>query len=284
MINPYLIDAIDAIVSKHPLSELRITYRSLRNFVRHARQRRDNIIMLHAGRCGSSVLSDLLNQHPEIAWRNEPFEGLAATYRAMHPNHRAERYIRDILYRMNTPVFGFDFKYLQEQHLNSDYAALDLPGFLDTCSKVGINRHILLSRKNHLRRAVSTAIGAKTKTWNSDRNPEKTTTVELSLNNFVSYGKSMSLLDFFASIEQAESVITQTVFGEALLTLSYEDDIEKDPRIGYEKCCEFLGLEPAPVNVRLKRMNPRPLHLLLENYNEVADYLKNTPYAWMLEG
>ncbi|NEQ34055.1 MAG: hypothetical protein F6K04_24205 [Leptolyngbya sp. SIO4C5] len=39
-------------------------------------QPRDRIAMLHYGRCGSTVLGDLLGQHPDIFWDSEVFERL----------------------------------------------------------------------------------------------------------------------------------------------------------------------------------------------------------------
>ena len=71
--------------------------------------------------------------------------------------------------------------------------------------------------------------------------------------------------------------------GEDVLELSYEDDIAEDPRAAYARVCTWLGLEVVPAEPDLRRTNPRALREVISNWDEVANGLAGTPYAWMLE-
>jgi hypothetical protein len=68
-----------------------------------------------------------------------------------------------------------------------------------------------------------------------------------------------------------------------LLELTFEEDIERDPMLGYRKVCEFLDLAPAPVDLRLGRSNPFPLRSMIANYDEVLAHLRGTDREWMLD-
>src|SRR5688572_28775150 len=87
--------------------QVRTEYRRMRS-----RKRVGNIAMLHAGRCGSSVLADLLNQHPDIRWGGEPFENMLPAYYRMNAKKRAYHVIKNSMYAGDIRYYGFDSKYL----------------------------------------------------------------------------------------------------------------------------------------------------------------------------
>lgn len=66
------------------------------------------------------------------------------------------------------------------------------------------------------------------------------------------------------------------------LTLSFED-LLKDNAATFNRAQEFLGAEPKPLTVTLRRQNPEPLRELLQNYDELWEALRSTPHAWMFE-
>lgn len=263
-----------------------ILIRSLRRRV-HTRLRRQhraaNIAMLHAGRCGSSVLADLLNQHPGFRWAGELFEDMLPAYYRMAAERRAEHVIGNSLYFRDCRYYGFDSKYLPEQHLHRDLANKTPVAYVALLEKLGFSHYILLDRRNHLRRAVSVAIGTQTRLWNTDRPAGARITVRLDPARFVSYGCEMTLQQYFASLEERYRTFAGLLRGQRLLELVYEDDIERDPMAAYRKVCAFLGIEPVAVQVRLQKLNPHPIRELVENFDEVAAVLKGTPYAWMLD-
>jgi hypothetical protein len=257
--------------------------RRLGDRVIRGRARRGNVAMLHAGRCGSSVLADLLDQRPDFHWAGELFENVPPVYLRMDPEHRARERIANAMWRAPEPYFGFDSKYLPEQHLHRDLANKSVAGYVELLEELGFGHFILLGRRNHLRRAVSVAVGTKTGQWNTAGQVERAT-VRLDLANFASYGARMPLLDYFRSLDAVHDTVRAALRGRQVLELDYESDIERDPRVAYDKACAWLRLTPQPVQVRLKKINDRQLGDIVENFGDVQALLSGTPYEWMLSG
>lgn len=241
-----------------------------------------NIAMLHAGRCGSSVVADMLQQHPDVRWVGEPFENMQPVYYRMSARHRARDVIANPMYRKPFRYFGFDSKYLPEQHLCPALADKTPAEYVALLLDLGFTHFILLDRRNHLRRAVSIAVGDRTGLWNSFTPVGDAPAVHLDPERFVSYGRVMPLLEFFQNLETRYAVFHELLAGRRLLELNYEDDVERDPRVAHRKVCEFVGIPPRPVEVRLKRLNPKPVDRMLDNFPEVAARLRGTRYEWML--
>jgi hypothetical protein len=261
---------------------LRRVQRTLRR-ARHAPHRLANVAMLHAGRCGSSVLADLLKQHPGFHWADEPFEAMIPAYYKMGAQHRAREVIGNRMYQTARPYFGFDSKYLPEQHLAPALADKTPEDYITLLDELGFTHYILLDRKNQLRRAISTAIGLKTGAWNATEAPKSRTTARIDPQRFVSYGREMPLVGFLDALESTYARLRVRLAGHRVLELTYEDDVEADPASGYRKVCAFLGITPVDVQVRMKKLNPHPVPSLVENYDELAAALRGTKYAWMLE-
>lgn len=242
------------------------------------------IAMFHAGRCGSSVLADLLNQRTEIHWANEIFENMQPAFYNMSANKRAQARIAAMIHPPVTPYFGFETKYLPEQHLRYELANSTPQDYVQLLEKMGFSHFVLLDRQNHLRRAISIAIGTKTNQWSSLKSTNQVTTVSLNPEQFVSYGETMPLLKFFKSLETRYAEVKQAIGNRPLLEINYEEDIMNNPLVAYEKVCDFLGLpiQDKSISVRLRKQNPTPISDLLENYSEICAYLGDTEYAWML--
>jgi hypothetical protein len=66
------------------------------------------------------------------------------------------------------------------------------------------------------------------------------------------------------------------------LMISYEDML-KDNAETFSRAQEFLGIEPKPLTVTLRRQNPEPLRDLMQNYDELCEAFRDTPHAWMFE-
>lgn len=259
--------------------------RGLRRWVQeraNKASRQGNLVMFHAGRCGSSVLADMLNQHPDVRWANEPFEVMKPAYLRMDAGHRARHVIADRMYRQQARFFGFDVKYLPEQHLRPELANKSPAEFVALLESLGFRHYVLLNRRNHLRRAVSVAIGRTTGQWNTAGQVAAKAAVRLDPRRFVSYGKEMPLLAYFQALDATYASVKDCLAPHACLELVYETDVQVDPRTGYRKICQLLGLAPREVQVRLKKMNPQPVSELIENLGEVQTALAGTGYEWML--
>jgi LPS sulfotransferase NodH len=59
------------------------------------------------------------------------------------------------------------------------------------------------------------------------------------------------------------------------------EDLAADEN-GFADLFEFLGVQPAPVESSLKKLNPTSHEELIENYSEVRDALQGTEYAAQL--
>ncbi len=66
------------------------------------------------------------------------------------------------------------------------------------------------------------------------------------------------------------------------LTVFYED-LSGDGMPTFDAPQRFLGAEPKPLTITLRRQNPEPLRELLENYDELREAFRDTPYEWMFE-
>lgn len=66
------------------------------------------------------------------------------------------------------------------------------------------------------------------------------------------------------------------------LTVFYEDLIG-DGMPTFDAPQRFLGADPKPLTITLRRQNPEPLRELLQNYDELREAFRDTPYEWMFE-
>ena len=66
------------------------------------------------------------------------------------------------------------------------------------------------------------------------------------------------------------------------MSLVYEEDIEKSPLTAYHKVCNYLKIEEQNPEINLKKDNIYKLNEVIENFDELENYLKNTKYEWML--
>ncbi len=87
----------------------------------------------------------------------------------------------------------------------------------------------------------------------------------------------------FITESEATSAHFDSLFQEhPKLMISYEDMV-KDNAETFNRVQEFLGVEPKPLTVTLRRQNPEPLRELLRNYDELRAALHGSPHEWMFE-
>lgn len=229
------------------------------------------IVTFHNSRSGSTVLGNLLRQHPSIYWDGEVFAGtyineLAKYFEQNHPS----LYLQQRRVRVKAPFYGFEFKpYLHVKNIN-----ISLSQFLERLGAFKNNYYIRLTRKNNLRRFVSLQISMKVRKWNISREEQpKLTRVTLNTSKLLRYLDRMN-----AEGEELEKFLE----GKPVLDLTYEDHILDDPRVAYRCVCEFLDIEPVSATVHNRKMNPFPLTKIVENFEDVERELSGTHYEWML--
>ncbi|HPK05233.1 MAG TPA: hypothetical protein PK908_05000 [Bacteroidales bacterium] len=241
----------------------------------------NDVVMFHIGRCGSTLLSNILGQHSLIESRGEIF----IPFMKQKAKGETVPTIDDILLNQKgikqKNIQLFELKFLAEQHLS--LYNLEIEEFIETCFNYGYNRFIVLERKNYLRRMISHCVSQESNIFHVNQNQEiKLTKIELNLSNIKVGIKSHSLIDWLKIISDSYEKIRLTLSNYDFCDIVYEDDLLKDASIGYNKVCNYLNITPESINITTKRINPFRLQDILINYKEVDNYLHNTIFEWML--
>jgi len=230
------------------------------------------------------VLSTMLKQNNEINWEHEVFRpDLKEKYFEEYRTDDPARVLRNLMEKSKQKepegiYFGFESQLPQIAALG-----MSLDGYINLLRSLNFNFIIILKRQNHLRRIVSSIAGHLTSHWhrNIDRNLP-VTRFEMDLDNLEHRGVRQSLLEHLLREQRYFQILEDISGGGNLLQMTYEDDIEKDPMKGYNRICEFIGVEPADVKIRFGRTNPHKLEEMIINFEELENYLKETPFNWMV--
>lgn len=238
------------------------------------------VVMIHVGRCGSTVVAELLKQHSRITWDGELFE----------PVIREKLQERDLdpagLLKARVEhapdVYGFEMKYLPSHHQR--ILGMSLDDLVGLAELADVSHYLTLHRRNLLRRVVSGAMGRDRKRWHRKGDEEQpATTIHMDLES-IPFGPRKPLLKIFEELETGEVDLRARLATKPTLDLTYEEDIESDPMAAYNSICEFTDLEAESVETTLRPTGDRPLSSMVENYDELDALLTGTSYEWMLTG
>lgn len=238
--------------------------------------------MLHIGRCGSSVIGRMLNAHPRIYWAGEIFED----YSHGEKDTDRDEFVKQLYYpecrREITRVFGFETKYLPQQHLSGNCINMELGEYITLLRKIGVTRFIVLHRRNYLRHTISFLVGAQTKQWHSSDRATSPTRVHIDVNNLRTEQRRQPLLQLFHDLDEEYNKLQRLLAEDDVLYLIYEEDVLENPAIAYRKICRFLGVSEESPGIELQRTNPFSYREMVDNFDEVEAALAGTRYGWML--
>ena len=252
----------------------------------------NGVVNWHLGRCGSSVLGSLLDQHPDVGYSNEIFSPYMPRRRGVRILPTIEQVVADSAYGLRSDVHLFEVKHLPAQNLGL-YPSLGVADWLQIFRGLGYQSHILLHRRNGLRRMVSHVRAAESGVYvasihsqNRDLSPK----LMLPLVGIRHGFEVRSLLGWLQEYERGWQQM-QALFSQCAqdcsnfrwLSLTYEDDLVQSPLDGYQRVCSFLGLSAFEPNLRYRKLNPGSLSELIANWDEIRALLTPTPFAWMLE-
>ena len=239
--------------------------------------------MFHTGRCGSTVLGNLLSQNPEICWAGEVFEDMQKQYRKFRwHKKRPLKILEMMMYSRKCRYFGFETKSMKEQHLRPEWIDMNLIDYILALCELGFKHFIILKRKNYLRRALSATVGFRSGIWHQEKDETNNRIqINIDINNFKIGNTYKHLLQHFHDLDQHYLKLNCILQKKRLLNLIYEYDIQDNPVAAYNKICDFLAIEPVPVEIRHKRTNPFKMSDVIQNLEEVKDELRNTKYEWM---
>ena len=256
---------------------------SIKSFFKNLKQPKHKIMMVHPGRCGSTVIGNLLKQHFNIFWAGEIYTADSIKWKQANPDKLLEQMAKEEKYISTKAInllknsmgsikyrhYGFEVLYYQIKLYNCM-----LTDYMQKIYNLGFERFIMLERKNILRIVVSNHISMLTNKWhNYEVKKAKLTKITISSCNIIK-----KLVLHKTRIQETEKAL----MGRNVLKLNYEDDIENDPKKAYLRICDFIGIKPQKVVVDLFKTNPFPLPDIIINFAEIERTLKNTTYEWML--
>lgn len=219
-----------------------------------------NVAMLHTARCGSTVLVYMLGDHSKVYWGSEIFMPHMKTDPATHPKNLMKVTLRESESHCTKGIHGFEIKYLSYQHLSEKCLNMSLEECISGLRKLGVTHFIGMHRRNHLRRFISLKVGMKKGYWHAYQKEEKQENPEMvQINVKFPRGRKLkgSLVDVFDHVDRSYEQLKECLPAGSLF-LTYEDDVQDDPRVGYRKICDFIGIEDEHPEIILKH---QPLSL-----------------------
>lgn len=247
---------------------------------------RSSVCMFHLGRSGSGVSGTLLTRHRIlIRWSGEIFESMRrdpSRFSHLSSPFEAISEARDRF--PARPIYVFAIKFSGSQHLAPELLNTDLKSCIDQLKTLKFNKFIVLKRRNYLRLLLSNWIAWRSKNYHQPRNAPGRAPLKIIVNP-ESCNRSIwkkSLIEHLNDIDSEYQQIYKELAQDRILKLEYEDDILENPRIAYEKTCEFLGIRTHAFAPDLTRTNPFRVADMIENFQEIEKYLSGTRFAWML--
>ena len=245
-----------------------------------------NSVLLHTGRCGSTVLNRLLNQHPSIHFDGEV---LGARYNYHFKQSPAtipiQRYdvgpsIQRRWWRARGCHYGVEVK-TPDLVVHGCRNLNDVRALLKSCG----SRILILRRRNLLRRVLSAIRPELTgSSWHQQASKD-TQTARFHVDLDRPYPIRYPDKDIEGILQQEEDAVTslEALAGEAALDLWFEDHVRDDPTVGYAAICETMGVEPLAGSSTIKRTNPGPISSIVENVDELRERIERSRWAWMLD-
>jgi len=220
-------------------------------------------VIFAQGRSGSTLLTDILNSHPRIYCADEiltwPHRYPLAWANACSIGHRGDTY-------------GFKVKIYQLTQAQR----MDDPGvFLRRLHDDGWQL-IHLQRHNILRQALSAMVAAQRDMYHLAAGAQGPQAVKIDVDDLL--WRTEERARFLAAEDSAMGGIPH-------LKLSYESDLlqpEAQQHTG-ARVFEWLGLEPAAITVRLRKIVPEDLNKVVVNYDEAERAIRASPFAELLD-
>lgn len=261
----------------------------LRSLARPARPD-GHVLMIHTGRSGSTVLGQMLDQHPCIFWDGEVLEkrfhamgrergvGIMHLYGKMTLDKTASLVSKRLRSRSGGRIFGIEIQDYQLAMIGADCES-----FLNEMRALGFTRFVILER-NPIRKLVSHVAATQRGQHHAQLN-EKVKDQKVSINcDRLYYGHTFTTLeDVLEGSDAFFAAFYALLAHDHVLRLSYETHLEDTPVVAYEAVCRYLELEPQRPQITLKKTTTRNLADLVENYAEVEARLLKTSFREAME-
>ena len=216
------------------------------------------LLVVGAGRSGTSLLTSYLHSLPDVSMRGEVLnprtpQGRKATHRGA-----ARRHIRVSLNSQPGLVGGVKIT-LQQLRLHG----LTTRDLFDLFPNP---KFLVIYRRSLAEQYVSHQIARRTGSWQlttAAARPKEV--VRVNPNDFVR---------FCAEIREGyEWFLTHQFVRDRALVVRYEELVEDSDTLFREGICPFLRIEHHPVSTGFRRQNPYPLREKVENFAQVRELL-----------
>ncbi len=262
-------------------------YNSAKNNVNHIHiiiMKQKFIIFAHA-RSGSTNLSVVLEQYPQLTIASEPFH---KDYQKKNPNEK--NYIDFI---NDEPSLDTQLDELFNKYTGLKILEYQLSEKLNTYLLENPSiKVIFLQRKNLLQTIVSEFIASQTNVWykriNVDLNPSSFPKFEP-----INIDKMKNRLEMLSSRLKNYQQILKQRQESAFLSLCYEDFYTSNKEKNIENAAKvfaFLGIEMPEtskisqfMNPKIAKMNTQDTYRLIPNIDEVETVLGNDQTGWLFK-
>ena len=228
------------------------------------REKKPGFIVFAQGRSGSTLLEDLLSSHPKI---NRAREVLGKLPRRQNLFLWAEAQSR----RSAKEIWGFKAKIYQI----SDNQRTDPARFLQTLRQHGW-KIIYLRRRNLVSQGVSNFVRVRRGQPHKKNDADETVHLHIDPD---------ALVEFIRKKEKYLQLEANALAGIPHKCLVYEDHLmnAQDHQKTADELFAWLGVSSVPVRTKLRKITPTGLQDVIENYDEVAQALKQSGHKGMLD-
>jgi hypothetical protein len=240
-------------------------------------------MMLHVGRCGSTVLANLLEQNPRIFWDGKLHRKAYMLYGDAVRDFDVAHWTKRQFTISGGRYYGFEFKILADQ-----YPAIfgtTTRDVLQDCRTIGVTHYILLTRRNTLRHVVSHYASKNRGSWHASKaDSVRRQQFPLTIGDITTgSAPGRPLIEYLQEVDDIHEEVRSQLQDQRFLEVEYEADIDmQGAEFAYGKVCDFLDVEPVDAKVQNVKVNPFSLKDILSNYSEVAEALQGTKFEWML--
>lgn len=248
-----------------------------------------HILMMHNGRSGSTLLGDMMDQHPSIFWDGETFEKFLHQKSAerdigidhLYGSFSGQDLIGEIENRIKTRAGNRQFgTEIQDYHLLM--TEISLADFAERLRNLGFTKFIYLDR-NYMRKIVSHIIATERDQFHVGANA-KTKRSQININPEEMYigHQFTTLTDTLERYKKFSDDATKVFANDDFLQLTYEEHIKNSPTVASEQVCKFLNISVHDPKIKFGKTTNIPLHDVIENYAEIETILKSGPFASQL--
>lgn len=180
------------------------------------------VVMFHIGRSGSTVLGDLLNQHRSICWDGEIYRELFAKFGGQMKDMRISDdpylFLSSRIARSKKPCYGFEVKFFHLRIIKRQ-----LQDYMKDLDSAGVDRFIVLRRRNYLRKIVSSIVMRATGVTHIPSNKTADLVkVRVEVDRIALDREVKPLMYFLESYEENFSLLNELLSDKTCLSITYE--------------------------------------------------------------